>query len=266
LTGIGNSSRISKRGGSLNEEEKIKLAYKYPLPSTMRELNLLTETVTTYHINLDNILDVGCGVGHALEALGKLGAKGIGIDLNESVILWLRKKIVDYDFEFCNQDFFDFYPPKPLSLITMLGVLEHQEEDRAFARKAFEILSEGGYLIITVPAHSKQFCLHDSLYGHFRRYDRLPLKDLLQSQGFEVIKFFSYGIQLLQIINSMFIREGKIKDTRSATIQSSFALPSYYVRLYPILRLGVYPYTMLQKLIKNTDIGNCYLVISRKPC
>ena len=75
----------------------------------MRELNLLTEAITTYHINLDNILDVGCGVGHALEALGKLGAKGIGIDLNESVILWLRKKIVDYDFEFFNQDFLDFY-------------------------------------------------------------------------------------------------------------------------------------------------------------
>jgi len=245
-------------------QDNIDAAYRCKLPSTSRELSLLKEAVREYGINLENVLDVGCGVGHAVETLADLGARGFGIDLNEEVILYLRRNMTSGNFKFFNQDFLTFDTQQPLTLITMLAVLEHIEDDRSFLRKAFQLLDEGGYLIIVVPAHSRYYCKHDRLYGHYRRYDRGPLKELLQQQGFEVVRIYTYGLQLLQAINSMFIREKRIDAIQKATVQSSFELPGWYVRLYPVLKFGLYPYNMCQELIKNTDAGNAYFVIGRK--
>lgn len=248
-----------------DETKRIESAYTHILPSTRQEMSLLKEAVKTHNIKLDYVLDVGCGVGHTIEILVKLGARGFGLDLNQNVILWLKRKMGGYNFEFINQDFINFTTSRPLSLITMLAVLEHIKDDRAFLEKAFNLLNEDGYLIMVVPAHSKQFCRHDRQYGHFRRYDKLTLTTKLQSCGFEVIEIYSYGFQLLQSINSMFIKNNDIQDARRSTIKSSFELPNWYVKLYPILKFGLYPYNLLQKPFKNTDWGNAYFVISRKP-
>jgi SAM-dependent methyltransferase len=245
----------------MDELTRIETAHRCILPSTSRELDLLREAVQTYHVELDNILDVGCGVGHVLEVLQDLGAKGIGLDLNKTLISWLKNKLPNYSF--IHEDFRDFYPWSSYSLITMMAVLEHVKEDRKFLRKAFDLLRPGGYLIIVVPAHSKQYCKHDVLYGHFRRYDKEKLKWLLKSCGFVAPEISSYGLQLLQVINSAFIKNTEVAC--QATVKSAFELPNWYVKLYPIIKVGIGPYNLIQKTLKRTDCGNAYFVVSRRP-
>ena len=68
----------------------------------------------------------------------------------------------------------------------MLDVLEHIEDDRGAVQKVFELLKPGGSVLLTVPARWGLWSQHDVMNGHFRRYSRKPLVELLASEGFEV--------------------------------------------------------------------------------
>jgi hypothetical protein len=55
--------------------------------------------------------------------------------------------------------------------VTLLDVLEHQEDDRAFMSELVEKMESGSVLLLTVPALQKLWSQWDVALGHFRRYD-----------------------------------------------------------------------------------------------
>lgn len=82
-------------------------------------------------------------------------------------------------------------------------VIEHVADDHAFVADLADRLTPGGWLVVTVPAHQHLFGPHDVALGHFRRYSRAALVDLLTDGGFEVTDsghFFGslYGLRRLQ--------------------------------------------------------------------
>lgn len=70
--------------------------------------------------------------------------------------------------------------------ILYLDVLEHIEDDRTELLKAFQRLEIGGHLIIIGPAHQWLFTPFDSAIGHYRRYNKAMLENLL-SQEMKVV-------------------------------------------------------------------------------
>ena len=70
--------------------------------------------------------------------------------------------------------------------IVLVNVLEHIEDDAAFAAAAIEALRGGGTLLIFVPALQWLYGTLDAELEHFRRYTRQTLTQLLQEAGFTV--------------------------------------------------------------------------------
>jgi len=59
--------------------------------------------------------------------------------------------------------------------VTLLDVLEHQEDDQAFLKDTVEKMQPKSTLLVTVPALQKLWSHWDDALGHFRRYDKSML-------------------------------------------------------------------------------------------
>lgn len=67
------------------------------------------------------------------------------------------------------------------------NVLEHVEDERTAAVNMHAILKpQSGYVLLIVPAHARLFGSLDRAAGHFRRYSRSDLTELLRNVGFEI--------------------------------------------------------------------------------
>jgi hypothetical protein len=59
--------------------------------------------------------------------------------------------------------------------VTLLDVLEHQQDDRAFLSSLVGKMAPGSTLLLTVPAVPRLWSQWDVALGHFRRYDKAAL-------------------------------------------------------------------------------------------
>jgi len=82
--------------------------------------------------------------------------------------------------------------PKFYDAIIYMDVLEHIESDKNEVEKAFNSLKKGGKLIINVPAFSFLYSQFDKDIGHYRRYSKKSLNNLLTTFPFKEIKMKYY--------------------------------------------------------------------------
>ena len=81
--------------------------------------------------------------------------------------------------------------------VIFINVLEHIENDLHAIQRSYEIINKNGNIVIFVPALQFLYSDFDRCIGHFRRYSKIELIDLVQKSGFKVIKcnyFDSIGI------------------------------------------------------------------------
>jgi 2-polyprenyl-3-methyl-5-hydroxy-6-metoxy-1,4-benzoquinol methylase len=67
--------------------------------------------------------------------------------------------------------------------IVCLDVLEHIEDDYRALRHVAGLLAPGGRLIVSVPALPRLYGTRDVAYGHYRRYTRRSLQQLIEGCG-----------------------------------------------------------------------------------
>ena len=77
-------------------------------------------------------------------------------------------------------------PVPTRTLVVMLDVLEHIDDDAAALARLCDRMPRGGAIAITVPAMQWAFSSWDVELGHHRRYSRRRLCDDLTAAGFEV--------------------------------------------------------------------------------
>ena len=69
----------------------------------------------------------------------------------------------------------------------LVNVLEHIEDDRLALSDIKKILKPGGYMLLFVPALRILYSEFDKLVGHYRRYHRDELGQMVSDTGFEII-------------------------------------------------------------------------------
>ena len=76
--------------------------------------------------------------------------------------------------------------------IVYVNVLEHIENDEQELSNVYKTLRHGGHALIFVPALSFLYCDLDKNLGHFRRYHKKDLANLVQHIGFNIrkVKYF----------------------------------------------------------------------------
>jgi len=130
------------------------------------------------------ILDVGCGDGLFFPTLSTWGEVE-GIEPDASLVSpkgqthgRIHNRYFDNTFE----------PGHRFDLILMLDVLEHMDDPLGALRRAAELLTQGGRLIITVPAFRGLWTSHDVVNEHRTRYSRGELVDLIRTSGLQSLR------------------------------------------------------------------------------
>jgi len=82
----------------------------------------------------------------------------------------------------------DALPDGKMPYIYSLNVLEHIKDDQLVVEDLARKLSPGGRLFIYVPAFQTLFSSMDRKVGHFRRYRRTQLVQLIERAGLTVVR------------------------------------------------------------------------------
>lgn len=90
--------------------------------------------------------------------------------------------------------------PGAVGAAGLFDVIEHAQDDRGLIGHVRNAMPSGALLYATVPAHQFLWSRSDIAAGHFRRYDRRAIRDLLGDR-FELL-FFSYifGVLTLPVL------------------------------------------------------------------
>ncbi|HEU5181835.1 MAG TPA: class I SAM-dependent methyltransferase [Candidatus Polarisedimenticolia bacterium] len=127
------------------------------------------------------ILDIGCGTGGNIGALGK-DFSCSGVDSSPQAIELAKATYPDVRFWCGAFPDGESHAGEDANLFLIMDVLEHVPDDFLLFSQIFSVIRPGAHVLITVPADMALWSKHDESFGHYRRYDidRLALlwKDL----------------------------------------------------------------------------------------
>jgi SAM-dependent methyltransferase len=130
------------------------------------------------------LLELGCGSGNVLAALGEFG-ETVGMEVHPELAAAARSAGLDVRAGALPEDL--VVPPGWADVVLLLDVIEHLDDDAAALATARRALAPGGLLVVTVPAYRWLWSAHDVALGHRRRYAAPALRRLVTRAGFGVL-------------------------------------------------------------------------------
>lgn len=147
-----------------------------------------------------SLLDVGCGSGHFMYNMRRLGFNVHGLEPNAEIIKEGRRIFGNMDIrKGPAEDMTKLFGRMKFDNIMMIDVLEHIEDDELVLELCNEILKPGGRIIILVPAYPSLFSDRDEMYGHYRRYSKSDLQRKMEAAGFNVMLLKYWNALLLPL-------------------------------------------------------------------
>lgn len=196
-----------------------------------------------------DILEIGCGIGNFTETLTKHGTVH-AIDIEESFVKQTKRKLKNKaevglgDIESGTY----FFAKKRFDTIVCVNVLEHIYNDSKSLKNINKLLNPGGTLILLVPAHPKLYGKIDNAIGHYRRYTKKALTEILDKSSFQ--------IQLMKSINFI----GGIGWWFAGRVLKDTAVGGEKIKLFNLIG----PVFLALEKIVEPPIGTSLVVIARK--
>jgi SAM-dependent methyltransferase len=145
------------------------------------------------------VLEVGCGIGTYTAEMAAGGSRQIvAMDMEQAFVDEAVRRLRQYpnvqlicgdataaETLKSNDEAFD--------TVVLLDVLEHIEDDVALLARLRARLGPGGHLILKVPAMPSLFSPMDEAIGHWRRYDKSGLSEVIARAGLEVVHVWSFN-------------------------------------------------------------------------
>ena len=177
----------------------LETGFTRPDPDDFLRLSLLKYLPPTRQ---GNAIEVGCYPGKYLSVLGDLGYELNGIDLTPKTAE-LHRYLRQAGFQVGNiiqHDFMTFMTHEKYQVVASFGFIEHFENYSDVILKQAELVSQGGYLVISAPNFKGffQYVFH-RLFDtpNLRRHNLKSMNPaewaaLLKAAGFDII-FCGYG-------------------------------------------------------------------------
>jgi len=156
-------------------------------------------------------------------------------------------------------------------------VLEHIEHDRQALMQWHDWLRPNGTLLLSVPAHMRMWTAGDEWAGHFRRYEREPLLQLLRETGFtpEICECYGFPLTNLgerlsaRVYAKRIHRDAGMDSDRKRNNDRSGTDRGPHLKLYPLLsslpgKLALRTFFGMQHFFVGSDLGSGYLVKARR--
>lgn len=218
---------------------------------------LLLWVLTSKILPFRTFLEVGCGTGFVLQAIGEAfrSCELYGSEYFEAGLSFARERVPYATF--CQMDATEMDESDAYDAIGVFDVIEHIEKDLEVLINLSRALKGGGYLVITVPQHPFLWSEVDEKAYHVRRYTRSELLHKTTAAGLKVeyvTSFVSLALPLLWL-SRLRARDKKYDP------MSEFLLPAWQNRLLEAvmgLELG------LLKLGLQFPVGGSLLLVGRK--
>ena len=140
----------------------------------------------------------------------------------------------------------------PGSVVTLLDVIEHIEDDDRALRDLRGRLAPGTSIVVTVPAFQWAFSSWDTALGHFRRYSKRQLAARLTEAGFEVRQVGYLFPEMFPLL--------PIRKLRTAT-RASADFPTLSRR---VNRLGYFISSSTARLARFWPFGTSVVAIAER--
>jgi SAM-dependent methyltransferase len=137
-----------------------------------------------------SVIDYGCCTGGNTAALAK-DFSCTGVDASPTALEFAAEKYPDVSFLLAKDPSDISTTLSQADVILLADVIEHIEDDVGFLESMRNLVKCDTSIMITVPADPRLWSLHDDSHGHFRRYTRETLIQLLENCQLEV-QFCSY--------------------------------------------------------------------------
>ena len=145
-------------------------------------------------------LDLGCGAGDFTAELGRAGAEAIGADVAEAALRRARVRHPGVSFERVPIDRPLPFADNRFELVWASEVIEHVADTARWLSEVRRVLTPGGTLLVTTPAHGRLRLLlsglepfADPLGDHLHLYTARSLRTLLEEFGFGAITVEAAG-------------------------------------------------------------------------
>lgn len=179
----------------------------------------------------ENVLEVGAGIGSNTKALIKKNSNLLHwtcIEPDKKLADQISKRIdyIDLDkLEIKNCFLKDLNPSIKYDSILYIDVIEHIQNDQKELILAQKFLKKNGHLIILVPAYNYLYSPFDKTIGHYRRYNKKMLKQLIKNNLVQerIIYIDSVGV-FISLLNK-FILSQKYPTIKQILIWDKLIVP-----------------------------------------
>ncbi len=149
------------------------------------------------------VLEIGAGTGGNLQMLSSFG-KVCAVETS-GVAREIARKRFRGACEILAGSLPDHMPfaSDRFDIICMFDVLEHIENDVGALRKVRTLMSDGGRVILTVPAYPWLWSYHDEHLDHFRRYTKKVLTRTATDAGLRITRLTHFNGILFPVVASI---------------------------------------------------------------
>lgn len=172
--------------------------------------------------DLNQLVEVGAGTGSVCGFLAQNGIEVTAIEPLKAGAKSIHTKGIQ---TICGRLEIVNFPPDSIMAYGVFDVLEHIENPSQLLDEMYRTLKPGGYLLATVPCGQWLWGELDKSLGHYRRYSKRTIDEVVSRSGFYPVKsrylFFSLVLPAL-ILRAIPFRLGIKKSEKKVfeTIQS----------------------------------------------
>jgi SAM-dependent methyltransferase len=215
-----------------------------------------------------SVLDIGCGRGYLLKRLSNRGWQCAGIDIPQSPI---PLNIPNFDFNVGSADEHLPWASETFDLVILNHVLEHTFSPQFVLREARRVLRPDGIIYIGVPDFGswqaswfKEFWFPLEIPRHLHHFEPLPLKFLLENQGFHISRLSMRSIRqgIFGFIQSCLnYLDPKHRDFLFEVMKGRRDISLLRITAHLFTSLILFPFALLESLISPLFRGGPVIIL-----
>lgn len=172
-------------------------------------------------------LDIGSGIGDIVSVAKERGWQAVGLELSATSVEFALEV---FGVELQRQTLEEYLDSNPgiigeLSVVSMIGLLEHIVDPMAMLRRVRSALRAGGGVMIQVPnAYSLTTMIqetspenvfrHMSPIEHIMLFTESSLTRALELAGFEIVAHWYHGLDVYELMVNQILNNSRISSSR----------------------------------------------------